>query len=78
MARMSKTTVYLSDLQQRRLRTVAGRNGRSVAELIREAVDALLDSEPKPEFRSLGVGRSGGFDASKDEDWLEREWGSRR
>jgi len=44
---LTRTTVYLSPDAKRRLRLAAQRRHRSEAELIREAIDALLANEPE-------------------------------
>ena len=54
-----KTTVYLDAVEYRKLQQLARQEGRSAAELIREAVleyNARRGSSVRP--RSLGAGRS--------------------
>lgn len=56
---MVKTTVYLPEGLKRRLEQLAGEKGRKEAELIREAVQRLVDAEARPPldlplFSSLG------------------------
>ena len=40
-----RTQIYLTADQRRRLDTLRGRSGRSLAEVIRDAVDAYLEDE---------------------------------
>lgn len=40
---MVRTQIYLTEQQQSALRTMAGNTGRSQSELIREAVDRLIE-----------------------------------
>ncbi len=53
---MIKTTVYLTQHTKRRLAALAARQGRSEAELVREAIDRLVSEAPRkpryPLFRS--------------------------
>jgi Ribbon-helix-helix protein, copG family len=59
---MRKTSVYLTDEEADGLRRVAMATGKSQAELIREGVRHVIDTEGAAtrEFRSLGKGRGGG------------------
>ncbi|MGH9167850.1 MAG: ribbon-helix-helix protein, CopG family [Acidimicrobiia bacterium] len=42
---MRRTQIYLSEQQHQRLAARARRSGRSLSDLIREAIDRLLDGE---------------------------------
>ncbi|HVW33098.1 MAG TPA: CopG family transcriptional regulator [Acidimicrobiia bacterium] len=55
---MVKTTVYLPKALKEALARMAGREGRSEAELVRLAVERLVESEghPRP-VASIPVGR---------------------
>lgn len=72
---MRKTTVYLTDAQKRGLERLAATSGRSEAELIRSAVDQLVESAP-PRRPIIGI-----FDidcgdfASRDEELLRHGFG---
>ena len=69
LARMAitKTTVYLDAAEYRRLKALASKEGRSAAELIRDAVSEYTRRKaPRVLPTSLGVGRSG------DESLAER------
>lgn len=62
----TKTTVYLDEADYRRLKALARAEGRSAAELVREAVAeyaARYGARRRP--RSLGAGRSGRSDLSE-------------
>ena len=71
---MNKTTLYIGDETQRRLRSVARRTGRRQADLIREALDRYLDAEPVQEPGSIGVGEDPELTAAETEDWLRANW----
>jgi hypothetical protein len=61
-----KTTVYLDAADYRRLKALARSQGRSAAELIREAVAEYVRARPDgPLPRSLGMGRSGRGDLAE-------------
>ena len=59
---MRKTSVYLTNEEAEGLRRVAMATGKSQAELIREGVRHVIDTEGAAAraFRSLGKGRGGG------------------
>lgn len=48
---MIKTTIYLSEPLKRQLKRLAKRLGRSEAQLIRDAVERLVQEEPAPRPR---------------------------
>jgi len=66
--------IYLEPAQDKALRVLAGREGISLAELIRRTIDhylAELPVEEDPALRVIGLGRSGRGDmASKHDDYL--------
>jgi hypothetical protein len=66
--------VYLEPGQDKALRVLAGREGISLAELIRRTIDrylAELPVEEDPALQVIGLGRSGRSDmASKHDDYL--------
>jgi predicted DNA-binding protein len=45
----TRTQIYLTDEQRRRIDRVAAARGVTMAELVRRAVDEYLDHEPDPE-----------------------------
>jgi hypothetical protein len=58
--RATKTTVYLDTDDYRRLQQLAREQGRSAAELVREAVAEYARRHARvPAPRTLGAGRSG-------------------
>jgi hypothetical protein len=72
MVDVSKTTVYLDAADYRRLKTLARAEGRSAAELVREAVAEYARRKGRPRPASLALGRSGRGDLSeRAEELLE-------
>ena len=73
---MNRTTITLEVETQTRLRRIAAEQGISMAELIRQAIDATIEQHaPRP--RSLGVGASGVADTARrtaDERPEPRSW----
>ncbi|WP_223674071.1 ribbon-helix-helix domain-containing protein, partial [Proteus terrae] len=74
---MEKTTLYLPPELHRALKEAARREGKSQAELIREALAAYLTQRQRPAFRSLGVGEDEELSGRASEGWLERVWSER-
>ncbi len=75
---LSKTTLYLPEADYRQIKRLARRQGRSAAELVREAVAeyaARHGGLKRP--ASLGAGRSGKGDLSERADSLLRGFGRR-
>jgi len=74
-----KTTVYLDASVYRRLKVLAQEQGRTAAELIREAVAAYADRQHTSQRpASLGAGRSGRRDLSERAEDLLIEMGRDR
>ena len=71
---MNKTTLYLPDETQHRLREVAKRTGRAQADLIRTALDRFLADEPSPLPGSIGAGDDAALSGRDSEDWLRDNW----
>ena len=66
MAESLKTTVYLDAGDYRRLKALARANGRTAADLVREAVAVYARTHAAPTRpSSIGVGRSGRGDVSE-------------
>ena len=66
MTDSTKTTVYLNPDDYRRLKALAKAQGRTAAELVREAVSVYARSQPLPtQPSSIGSGRSGRGDLSE-------------
>ena len=61
---MDRTTLTLDEATRRRLRKIAAERGMSMAALIREAIDEVLERHAPPP-RSLGVGASGTPDTGR-------------
>ncbi len=71
MSTVTRTTVYLNAADYRRLKALAQAEGRTTAELVREAVAEYAErraASRRP--RSLGAGRSGSGDLSERVDEL--------
>lgn len=75
----TKTTLYLDAEEYRRLKTLAARDGRPVAELVREAVSEYAARHaPRRLPRSLGAGRSGRNDLGSQAEKLLKGMGEDR
>jgi hypothetical protein len=78
MSQLTKTTLYLPEADYRRLKALALREGRSAAELVREAVSEYTSRRGARRLpRSLGAGRSGRGDVSEKADLLLKGMGRR-
>lgn len=78
MSSLSKTTLYLPERDYRTLKALARRQGRSAAELVREAVAEYAQRHGGRRLpRSLGAGRSGRKDLSARAESLLRGMGER-
>lgn len=73
---MRKTTIYLPEETERRLRQAAKRLRKSRAEITRTALDRYLDDAERetPLPPSVGSASNPGFDASRYEEWLAEHW----
>ena len=67
---MVKTSVYLTPEDAAALRRLSQQTGRSQAELLREAVAAIVAAAPARTFRSRGLG-SGPAYSRPDPDEIE-------
>lgn len=74
---VDKTTIYLTDIQRRRLREAARRSGRRQADVIRSALDAYLDAEQPVRPQSIGAGSDETLGADDTEAWLHERWQTR-
>jgi 1,4-alpha-glucan branching enzyme len=78
MSEMTKTTLYLPEADYARIKAMAAREGRSAAELVREAVAEYASRRgPRRLPRSLGAGRSGKGDVSEKAERLLKGIGRR-
>jgi hypothetical protein len=79
MSNVAKTTVYLNAADYRRLQSLARAEGRSAAELIREAVSEYAQRHgtlKRP--RTVGAFRSGRTDLSERAEELLKGFGGDR
>jgi hypothetical protein len=77
----TRTQIYLTQEQRERLDALARRDGRSLAELIREAVDDYLEQAAPDPTRALRntFGIAPDFEVPSRDEWEERErrlWGA--
>ncbi len=77
MAQMEKTTVYLPVELERELKHASRRQGRPMAEIVREAVRRYLDEQPRPMPKSIGMGADGRIGADRSKRWVRSEWDRR-
>jgi hypothetical protein len=78
MSELTKTTLYLPAADYRRLKTLALREGRPAAELVREAVAEYARRRGGARLpRSLGAGRSKRGDVSERAEELLEGMGRR-
>jgi plasmid stability protein len=74
---MQKTTLYLPEDLERELKNAARREGRPMAELVREALSRYLSERDRPMPRSVGMGADGQIGGAASEQWLRGQWGDR-
>jgi hypothetical protein len=81
---MTRTQILLTDEQAAALRELAAREGRSMADLVRDGVDALLrqrrgvgrDEMKQRSLRAVGRYDSGRTDvSSRHDDYLDEAFG---
>jgi metal-responsive CopG/Arc/MetJ family transcriptional regulator len=77
MPLMEKTTLYLPSDLERELKEAARREGRPMAELVREAIGRYLAERGRPRPRSIGMGTDGEVGGARSEDWLRGHWEDR-
>lgn len=80
---MEKTTLYLPRELQRALREIARREGRSQAEIAREALERYVAGAGRPRPRSLGAyeqdpARGEPIPAREAKRWVHEQWGAGR
>lgn len=82
---MIRTHIRLTEEQARKLKALAASQNTTVAELIRQSVDALLTQVPKPDLaenRRRAIAASGRFHSGKNDlaihhdDYLEEAYHS--
>jgi len=76
---MRKTTIYLPDALERRMRQAADLLGKSRAEITREAIEQYLDraEDMRGLPPSVGMGHNADAPATSFRDRLAEGWGSR-
>jgi hypothetical protein len=70
---MVKTTLYLETDTLQVLEQLANAQGRSQAEIIREALAVYTERGPRPALKGIGAYRSGRSDVSERAEDLLRE-----
>ncbi len=66
---MKKTSLYLEPWVDRDLRLIAEAEGKSKAEVIREALAArATEAFPQPRIKAIGVGKGGPGDVADNVD----------
>jgi predicted transcriptional regulator len=79
MSDLTKTTVYLTTADYRRLKSLAREQRRTTADLVREAVAEYAQRHGRKVLpRSLGLGHSGRGDLSERAETLLRGMGRER
>lgn len=70
-----RTQIYLTEAQRSELDAISTRDGASLAELIREAVDEYLDIRPASVDEALAssFGSLPGAEAAQRSEWDRRE-----
>jgi len=73
---MRKTTIYLTERTELRMRRASKRLGKSRAEIARAALDEFLDRAERTGALppSVGMGENPAVDAADYEDRLARDW----
>jgi predicted transcriptional regulator len=71
---VEKTTVYLPAELQIALREAARRQDRTVADLVREALEAYLRSQSRPTVTSVGLGEDDELTGADSEAYLRAHW----
>ena len=70
---MRQTNINLEEWQYQQLKELAGREGKSISQIIRELIDELLELgegeiERDPIFEIIGMGRGEGTSVAREHD----------
>jgi len=71
---VEKTTLYLPSELQLALREAARRQRRTMADLVREAVEAYLRSQTRPQLTSVGLGEDDDLAGADSEAYFRSRW----
>jgi hypothetical protein len=71
---MEKTTLYLPSELQRSLAVTAKREGRSQAEIVRDALSNYFSGNTPLRPHSIGVGSDNEVTGATSEEWLRKNW----
>ncbi len=71
---MRKTTIYLSEEIVGEIKLASKSEGRSEAEIVREALDDYFERRRAQLPSVFGKGWSGKIPAAESEDWLIENW----
>lgn len=69
-----KTTLYLPEELQRRLKDAANRRREPQAQLVREALEEYLSKQRPRRPRSLGAVDDLGIEAEDAKQWVRDQW----
>lgn len=71
---MQKTTIYLREDVVTEIKLVSRSEGRSEAEIVREALDAYFERRRSAVPAIFGTFAGGTIGAAESEDWLRENW----
>lgn len=71
---MQKTTIYLRKETVTEIKLAARSEGRSEAEIVREALDDYFDRKRNEVPTIFGKFSGGTIGAAESEDWLRENW----
>lgn len=71
---MQKMTIYLREEVAGQIKRVARSEGRSEAEIIREALDDYFERRRRDVPAIFGTSTGGTIGAAESEDWLRENW----
>lgn len=71
---MRKTTIYLSDETMNEIKLTARAQGRSEAEIVREALNDYFERRRHDVPSIFGTWSGGTIGGADSEDWLRENW----